>query len=93
MEEFPVWKVVSNPPYNIVSPILFKLISLKEKFSSIIIMLQREFAERLTAQPGSKDYSFLTIKMQYHVDIKIIHTFFFQSKLKYFFINSIGSGF
>ncbi len=73
LEEFPVWKVVSNPPYNIVSPILFKLISLKEKFSSIIIMLQREFAERLTAQPGSKDYSFLTIKMQYHVDIEIIH--------------------
>ncbi len=73
LKESPVWKVVSNPPYSIVSPILFKLVSLKEKFSSIVLMLQREFAERLMAQPGSKNYSFLSIKMQYHMDIEIIH--------------------
>ncbi len=73
LKESPVWKVVSNPPYNIASPILFKLISLKEKFSVIVLMLQREFAERFTAKPGSKNYSFLTIKMQYHMDIEIIH--------------------
>ena len=73
LEEFPVWKVVSNPPYNIASPLLFKLISFKEKFASMIFMLQREFAQRLIAQPGHKNYSFLSIKAQYHMDIKIIH--------------------
>lgn len=73
LEEFPAWKVVSDLPYNIASPILFKLISFKEKLSSIIVMVQREFAERITAQPGDKNYSFLTIKMQYHMDIEIIH--------------------
>ena len=73
LEEAPVWKIVSNPPYSIVSPLLFKLVSFKEKFSSIVLMLQREFAKRLTARPGTKDYSFLSIKMQFHMDIEIIH--------------------
>ena len=73
LKEAPVWKIVSNPPYSIVSPLLFKLISFKEKFSYIVLMLQREFAQRLTAQPNTKDYSFLSIKMQFYMDIEIIH--------------------
>ncbi|MDD5454211.1 MAG: 16S rRNA (adenine(1518)-N(6)/adenine(1519)-N(6))-dimethyltransferase RsmA [Candidatus Ratteibacteria bacterium] len=67
------WKVVSNPPYGIASPILFKLISYRKKFSSIVLMLQKEFAARLVAKPGSKNYSFLTIKAQFYMDIEIIH--------------------
>ncbi len=67
------WKVVSNPPYSIASPILFKLISYRKKFSSIILMLQKEFARRLVAKPGSENYSFLTVKVQFYMDIEIIH--------------------
>lgn len=73
LKESPVWKVVSNPPYSIASPILFKLISFKEKFSSIVLMLQKEFAQRLVAKPDSENYSFLSIKAQFHMDIQIIH--------------------
>jgi 16S rRNA (adenine1518-N6/adenine1519-N6)-dimethyltransferase len=73
LKESSIWKVISNPPYNITALLLFKLIFFRKKFSSIILMLQREFAERLTAQPGSKDYSFLTIKTQYYMEIDIIH--------------------
>jgi 16S rRNA (adenine1518-N6/adenine1519-N6)-dimethyltransferase len=68
-----VWKVVSNPPYNITAPLLFKLISFRKRFSLIILMLQKEFSERLTAKPGSKNYSFLTVKTQYYMDIDVVH--------------------
>jgi len=67
------WKVVSNPPYSIASPILFKLISFRKKFSSIILMLQREFARRLVAKLDSEDYSFLSVKAQFYMNIEIIH--------------------
>ena len=52
-------KVVSNLPYNISSPITFKL--LECKFDLAILMYQKEFAARLIAKPGSKDYSRLTV--------------------------------
>ncbi|MBU0533639.1 MAG: ribosomal RNA small subunit methyltransferase A [Candidatus Omnitrophica bacterium] len=73
LRESPEWKVVSNPPYSIASPILFKLISFKKKFSCIVLMLQKEFAQRLVACPGSENYSFLSIKAQFHMGIEIIH--------------------
>ena len=52
---------------------MFKLIAFKKKFPSIVLMLQKEFAQRLTARPGSKDYSLLTIKAQYHMSISLLH--------------------
>jgi len=73
LKKYPAWKVVSNPPYSIASPILFKLISFREKFSSIVLMLQKEFAKRLVAKPGSENYSFLSVKAQFYMDIEIIH--------------------
>jgi 16S rRNA (adenine1518-N6/adenine1519-N6)-dimethyltransferase len=73
LKESPTWKVVSNPPYSIASPILFKLIPFREKLSSIVLMLQKEFAQRLVARPGSENYSFLSIKAQFYMDIEIIH--------------------
>lgn len=68
-----VWKIVSNPPYNITAPLLFKLISFKDRFSLIVLMLQKEFAKRLTAEPGGRNYSFLTIKAQYYMNIDVVH--------------------
>ncbi|RLI81653.1 ribosomal RNA small subunit methyltransferase A [Archaeoglobales archaeon] len=52
-------KFVSNIPYSISSPLTFKL--LKHDFRLAIVMYQKEFAERLTAQPGSKKYGRLSI--------------------------------
>ncbi len=58
------WKVVANLPYNIGTRILLKLLDHRHLFSSFYLMLQREVAERLVAQPGSKDYGSLSIVAQ-----------------------------
>ncbi|MGC8585381.1 MAG: 16S rRNA (adenine(1518)-N(6)/adenine(1519)-N(6))-dimethyltransferase RsmA [Thermoplasmata archaeon] len=63
-------KIVSNIPYNISSPITFKI--LRHKFKMGIIMYQREFARRLVAKPGTKDYSRLSVNVYYFADVKIL---------------------
>ena len=63
-------KIVSNIPYNISSPITFKL--LKHQFKLGIIMYQKEFAQRLVAKPGSNNYSRLTVNVYYYADVTIL---------------------
>ena len=59
------WKVVGNLPYYITSAILMQLVEAKEYFSTAVVTVQEEFARRLVAEPGSKDYSSLSIYIQY----------------------------
>jgi len=67
--DFPeVDKVVSNLPYSISSDITFRLLE-QVKFESATLMYQKEFAERLLAEPGSANYARLTIGVRYHVDV------------------------
>lgn len=54
------WKVVANLPYNISSPVLFKLLENRALFSRMVLMLQREVGERLVAAPGCSDYGVTT---------------------------------
>lgn len=54
-------KIMANLPYSISNPFLFKLIENKEKMASATIMLQKEVADRLTAQPGTKQYGVPTV--------------------------------
>ncbi len=54
-------KVVANLPYNISGPILAKFVENRALFSSMTIMLQKEVADRLLAEPSTKDYGALTI--------------------------------
>ncbi|MEY2984344.1 MAG: dimethyladenosine transferase [Cyanobacteriota bacterium] len=66
----PINKVVANIPYNITGPILALLLgSINQprspKFDNIVLLVQKEIAERLTAQPGSKAYGALSVRMQY----------------------------
>ncbi len=53
--------VVGNIPYNITSPILFKLFEQAEHLSSAVLMMQKEVGERLIAPPGTKAYGLLAI--------------------------------
>lgn len=69
--EFPKFnKVVSNLPYSISSPITFKL--LEQDFDFAILMYQYEFAKRMVALPGTKDYGRLTIAVQYYSDVEML---------------------
>ncbi|MCK4694378.1 MAG: hypothetical protein KAT74_01380, partial [Candidatus Cloacimonetes bacterium] len=63
-------KIVSNLPYQITSPFLFKVASYSNKFSRIVLMIQKEVAQRLNAKVGTKEYGVLTLKMQYYFNIK-----------------------
>jgi 16S rRNA (adenine1518-N6/adenine1519-N6)-dimethyltransferase len=54
-------KVIGNVPYNISSQILLRLLEYRHSIGRIVLMLQREVAERLAAPPGTKDYGPLSI--------------------------------
>ena len=54
-------KVVGNIPYPISSPILFRLLDFRRSISLMILMFQKELADRITAPPGTKDYGIPSI--------------------------------
>jgi len=62
-------KVISNLPYSVSSPILFKLLEARQYFSSLILMLQLEVGERITAGPGGKTYGSISVLLQTFMDI------------------------
>ena len=64
-------KVVANLPYQISTPLLFRFIDLKEFFSTLTLMLQKEVAERMAASPGSKSYGPLSIFVQLFSNLSI----------------------
>lgn len=55
---------VANIPYQISSPLTFKLLNHKHSFRCAVIMFQREFTMRMVAKPGDKDYSCLSVNTQ-----------------------------
>lgn len=61
-------KVVSNLPYNISTQLLFRLVEMREVFSGMTLMLQREVAERIVATPGGKQYGILSVLLQLYCD-------------------------
>jgi 16S rRNA (adenine1518-N6/adenine1519-N6)-dimethyltransferase len=65
------FKVVANLPYNISTPILFRLLEERGHITNMILMLQKEVAERLAAQAGSKTYGALSILFQLFADVTI----------------------
>jgi 16S rRNA (adenine1518-N6/adenine1519-N6)-dimethyltransferase len=72
-------KVVANIPYNITGPIIEKLLGTianpnPEPFDSIVLLVQKEVAERLYAQPGSKTFGALTVRVQYLAECELICT-------------------
>ena len=54
-------KVIGNIPYNISSQILFRLLAYRDYISSMILMFQKELADRLIAKPGTKSYGVPTV--------------------------------
>lgn len=59
-------KVVGNLPYSISTPALFRVLELREHFSSMVLMVQKEVADRITGGPGTKAYGTLSVWYQIH---------------------------
>lgn len=59
-------KVVGNLPYRISSPVLFRLFDWREHFSSLVLMMQKEVADRITSGPATKAYGTLSVWCQVH---------------------------
>jgi 16S rRNA (adenine1518-N6/adenine1519-N6)-dimethyltransferase len=59
-------KVIGNLPYNISSPVLFKLMEAADCLEEAVLMVQDEVAERVLAGPGNKDYGILSVIVAYH---------------------------
>lgn len=66
------FRIVGNLPYNLSTPILFKMIEWQQRhglFADATVMLQREVADRLVAKPRTKDYGVLTVLLGLHARI------------------------
>ena len=64
--------VVANLPYYITTPILIKIIEDKLNVDKIVVMVQKEVGDRFRAVPGSRDYSSLSVYLNYYYDVKKI---------------------
>ncbi len=69
--DLPSFKVVANIPYYITTPIIFRLLSHRDRMVSATLTVQKEVAERIVAGPGGKDYGVLSLMVQYHADAGI----------------------
>jgi 16S rRNA (adenine1518-N6/adenine1519-N6)-dimethyltransferase len=65
-------KVVANLPYEISSPMIFRLFQGRECFSLLVLMLQMEVARKVVAQPGTKDYGALSLWSQLYSRARIV---------------------
>ena len=63
-------KIVSNLPFQISSPITFKF--LEHNFKSAVLIYQKEFADRMVAKPGSKEYSRLSVNTYYKAHCELL---------------------
>ena len=63
-------RIVGNLPYNISTPLIFKLLKQAEVISDMHFMLQLEVVERLAASPGSKDWGRLSVMTQFQCEVE-----------------------
>jgi len=62
--------VVANLPYNISTPIMFRLLEAQQKISRMVLTIQLEVAQRLVAKPSTKDYGVLSVMVQHLAEVK-----------------------
>lgn len=65
-------KAVANIPYNITSPLLTGLLDEKALFGVVVLLVQKEVAQRLSAPPASSDYGALSVYAQFHAKVETV---------------------
>ncbi|MFQ6112974.1 MAG: 16S rRNA (adenine(1518)-N(6)/adenine(1519)-N(6))-dimethyltransferase RsmA [bacterium] len=66
------WRVLGNIPYHITSPVIFKIFKMREFVRDMILMIQREVAQRIVASPGNKEYGILSVFSQLYSEPRIL---------------------
>lgn len=66
------FKVCANLPYYITTPIIMKLLEQRLPVEKLVVMVQREVAQRMTSAPGSKVYGALSVSVQYYTDPQLM---------------------
>ncbi|MGN8843733.1 MULTISPECIES: 16S rRNA (adenine(1518)-N(6)/adenine(1519)-N(6))-dimethyltransferase RsmA [unclassified Bacillus (in: firmicutes)] len=64
--------LVANLPYYVTTPIIMKILEEKLPLRGIVVMLQKEVAERISAKPGTKEYGSLSIAIQYYTKPEVV---------------------
>ncbi len=64
--------VVANLPYYVTTPIIMKVLEERLPIENIVVMVQKEVAERMAAKPGGKDYGSLSIAVQYYCEPQLV---------------------
>jgi 16S rRNA (adenine1518-N6/adenine1519-N6)-dimethyltransferase len=67
-------KIVGNLPYNRAASILIHTVNYIERIEQMVLMFQREVAERILSTPNKRSYGYLSVIIQYYFDIKLIMT-------------------
>ena len=67
-------RVVASLPYNVATPILFRLLEHRRQFPTATVMLQKEVAERLSAKAGTKEYGALSVMIQLYATVTKVAT-------------------
>ncbi|MDU0963658.1 MAG: 16S rRNA (adenine(1518)-N(6)/adenine(1519)-N(6))-dimethyltransferase RsmA [Peptostreptococcus anaerobius] len=65
-------KLVANLPYYITTPIIMRFLEEDINVTDIVVMVQKEVAERMNANPGKKDFSALSVAVQFYCDTEIV---------------------
>jgi 16S rRNA (adenine1518-N6/adenine1519-N6)-dimethyltransferase len=65
-------KVVANLPYYITSPVITALLEQRRSLERIVVMVQKEVAERLAAPPGTEGYGSLSVFVQWHAAVETV---------------------
>ncbi len=64
------WKIISNLPYNVGSPLVWDIVSRVPELTRAVFMVQKEVAERLCASPGGREYGALSVWVQSHARVE-----------------------
>lgn len=65
-------KVIANLPYYITTPIIMNFLENEIPVSDIVVMVQKEVAERIAAKPGTKEYGVLSLAVQYYCETRLL---------------------
>lgn len=72
LSDVPRWKLVSNLPYNISTPLVLSILEEQEMIGEMLVMVQKEVGERMCARPKMSNYSQVALKLGYFAKAKVV---------------------